>query len=85
MSEIETHVQGIGHLLSDRLLAIPDFQRPYSWKDKDHVAELFQDLSEAIAAGADEYFLGSVVTSTGSTPGRLASTPTIVQPASFKS
>src|SRR5262245_25066586 len=63
MSELETSVQGIGHLLSDRLLAIPDFQRPYSWTADDQVPELFRDLADAISPGADEYFLGSVVTS----------------------
>ena len=71
MSEIETHVQGIGHLLSDRLLAIPDFQRPNSWAADDQVSELYRDLSEAIGAGVEEYFLGSIVTSPSSTVGRL--------------
>jgi uncharacterized protein with ParB-like and HNH nuclease domain len=63
MSELETSVQGIGHLLSDRLLAIPDFQRPYSWTADDQVPELFRDLADAVSSGVDEYFLGSVVTS----------------------
>lgn len=71
MSELETFVQGIGHLLSDRLLAIPDFQRPYSWTADDQVPELFRDLAGAIAANADEYFLGSVVTSPPAKTGRV--------------
>ena len=58
-------------LLSDRLLAIPDFQRPYSWTADDQVPELFRDLADAISAGADEYFLGSVVTSRGGTTARV--------------
>jgi uncharacterized protein with ParB-like and HNH nuclease domain len=56
-----TGVEGIGHMLSDRLLAIPDYQRAYSWAI-DEVQDLWNDLSEAIAADVDEYFLGSVVT-----------------------
>jgi hypothetical protein len=48
-------------MLSDRLLAIPDYQRAYSW-ELDEVQDLWNDLSDAIAADVDEYFLGSVVT-----------------------
>jgi hypothetical protein len=60
---IETNVEGIGHLLQDRLLAIPDYQRAYSW-GLDEIAELWRDLEEAQAATAPEYFLGSIVTTT---------------------
>lgn len=59
--EIGTKVEGVGHLLSDRLLAIPDYQRAYSW-DEDEVSELWKDLEAALRDGASEYFLGSVVT-----------------------
>jgi Protein of unknown function DUF262/Protein of unknown function (DUF1524) len=61
---IDTNVEGIGHLLSDRLLAIPDYQRSYSWgsPDNDEVGELWRDLEEALASEAPEYFLGSIVT-----------------------
>jgi uncharacterized protein with ParB-like and HNH nuclease domain len=62
--EILTGVEGIGHLLSDRLLAIPDYQREYSW-DIDEVTELWSDLNDAISQGDSDYFLGSIVT-TGS-------------------
>ncbi len=59
--ELGTSVEGIGHLLSDRLLAIPDYQREYSW-DVEEVGELWSDLSAAIENGVSEYFLGSIVT-----------------------
>lgn len=62
-SQLTTSVFGIGHLLSDRLLAIPDYQRSYSW-DKDEVGELWDDIEKAISLEAREYFLGSVVTTT---------------------
>lgn len=64
-SSITTHVFGIGHLISDRLLAIPDYQRSYSWQ-LDEVTELWDDVNKAMASGAVEYFLGSVVTTTTS-------------------
>jgi hypothetical protein len=63
MPEIEPFVLGIGHFLSDRLLAVPDFQRNYSWEVDDQVSEFYRDLNEAMASDASEYFLGSVVTS----------------------
>ena len=66
MSDLETDVEGIGHLLSDRMLAIPDFQRSYSWT-LDEVGELWEDLKQAIDESSPEYFLGSVVTT--SAPG----------------
>ena len=59
---LDTKVIGIGHLLSDRLLAIPDYQRSYSWSDDEEVPELWRDLREAVARNDPEYFLGSIVT-----------------------
>ncbi|WP_082485510.1 DUF262 domain-containing protein [Rathayibacter sp. Leaf296] len=68
-AQIITHVDGIGHLLSDRLLAIPDYQRSYSWGEIE-VAELWNDLQKAKSAGANEYFLGSIVTTKSVSVGR---------------
>ncbi len=62
-SQLSTFVYGIGHLISDRLLAIPDYQRSYSW-NADEVGELWDDIEKAMNLGAREYFLGSVVTTT---------------------
>jgi hypothetical protein len=64
-AQIYTGVEGIGHLLSDRLLAIPDYQRSYSWSS-DEVEELWDDVAKAIKRGQSEYFLGSVVTTIAS-------------------
>lgn len=69
IAQIITHVDGIGHLLSDRLLAVPDYQRSYSWGEAE-VAELWNDLQKAKAAGAHEYFLGSIVTTRSTALGR---------------
>ncbi len=62
-SQIATQVFGIGHLISDRLLAIPDYQRSYSW-GVDEVEELWDDIAKALRLGSKEYFLGSIVTTT---------------------
>jgi hypothetical protein len=62
-AQINTGVDGIGHLLTDRLLAIPDYQRSYSWGE-DEVTELWTDIQKAMRTNVSEYFLGSVVTTT---------------------
>jgi len=69
VAQIITNVDGIGHLLSDRLLAIPDYQRSYSWGEVE-VAELWSDLVKAKNSGATEYFLGSIVTTRSAAAGR---------------
>lgn len=51
---------GIGDLLKKGRLEVPPNQRSYSWEER-HVVALFQDLSEAISAGSEDYFLGTVV------------------------
>lgn len=66
-SQLSTFVYGIGHLISDRQLAIPDYQRSYSW-NIDEVTELWDDIAKAMRIGAREYFLGSVVTTTTQSP-----------------
>ena len=49
----------LGHLLSDRWLAVPRYQRPYAW-ESEHVAEFWNDLRSA-HADSRQYFLGAVV------------------------
>lgn len=64
MSMMRTRVspipEGIGHLLRDRRLRVPPYQRPYSWSESE-VEALWQDLNEALALADPEYFLGTVV------------------------
>ncbi len=60
VERIEVQHSGIGHLLSSRRLAVPPYQRPYSWT-KEQVTDLFRDLADAINNRAGEYFLGTVV------------------------
>jgi hypothetical protein len=69
MGELGTDVSGIGAYLSDHRLAVPEYQRSYSWgiaegetKARDEVLDLWEDLNRAIQASDTEYFLGAVVT-----------------------
>ena len=52
--------EAIGHALKDKSLYVPPNQRDYSWKDE-HVNDLYDDLTAAVEANAEEYFLGSIV------------------------
>ena len=41
-------------------MRIPDYQRPYTWKDW-MVTEFFEDITSAMERGESEYFLGSLI------------------------
>ncbi|MDK9592263.1 DUF262 domain-containing protein [Propionibacterium freudenreichii] len=62
--QITTRVDGIGHVLADSKLEIPDYQRSFSWSD-DEVRELWDDVLKAIRDNVPDYFLGSMVTTAG--------------------
>ena len=51
---------GMGELLKKDRLEVPPNQRSYAWEDR-HIITLFQDLNEAISAGNEDYFLGTIV------------------------
>jgi uncharacterized protein with ParB-like and HNH nuclease domain len=51
---------GIGDLLKKGRLEVPPNQRSYAWEEQ-HILTLFQDINEAISAGDDDYFLGTIV------------------------
>ena len=63
LDQIRIDLEGIAHVLSDNRLRVPTFQRSYAWETS-HVTDLLQDVAGALKAGANEYFLGSVVVST---------------------
>lgn len=60
LREIDINLEGIGHVLSDSILAVPVYQRSYAWEAR-HVTDLFQDIADAINRNEPEYFLGSIV------------------------
>lgn len=49
----------LGHILSDRLLKVPRFQRSYAW-EAEHIQEFLRDLERARATRS-KYFVGTVV------------------------
>lgn len=63
IEKLEARLDGIGHLLGDRYIEVPPYQRAYSWTDE-QVEDLFKDFSDAIRERNDEYFLGTVVLTT---------------------
>ncbi len=64
LTRIEFERESLGHLLKDRQLRVPRFQRSYAWQER-HVRELLDDVGAALDAGEEEYFLGSIVISGG--------------------
>lgn len=55
---------GIAAVLEANRLSVPPNQRPYSWKEQ-QIDDLLIDLNTAIDGGDREYFLGSIVLTTG--------------------
>ncbi|KAB2813102.1 DUF262 domain-containing protein [Pimelobacter simplex] len=55
---------GVAHLLRDRQLEVPAYQRSYSWT-KDEVLAYWHDLRAAMVAEQPVYFLGTVVLTRG--------------------
>ncbi|MBA3884037.1 MAG: DUF262 domain-containing protein [Chthoniobacterales bacterium] len=60
VDDISITLDGLGHLIADRAISVPTYQRSYAWEEK-HVRSLLQDLGAAIRTRQKEYFLGSVV------------------------
>lgn len=58
------HPDAIGHVLADRLLTVPVYQRSYSW-GSEQINDFWTDLSGAFDEGGAEYFLGNLVLSAG--------------------
>lgn len=64
ISKLTIDLDGIGHTVSDNKLSVPLYQRSYAWEDS-HVTDLFDDLLTSIRNSEDEYFIGSLVISSG--------------------
>lgn len=60
IDKLEARLDGIGHLLADRYIIVPPYQRAYSWTNE-QIEELLRDLSDAMREKEAEYFLGTVV------------------------
>jgi hypothetical protein len=57
---IEFNLEGIAAQLQGRVLAVPIYQRPYSWAGEP-VSEFWSDLRSAFEKKSPEYFLGTIV------------------------
>ncbi|WP_081773452.1 DUF262 domain-containing protein [Acetobacter papayae] len=60
LEPIDSRLIGVGALLKQQRLAVPAYQRPYTW-EVEHVKELFKDIIDAKIKNSDQYFLGTVV------------------------
>lgn len=64
ISKLTIDLDGIGHTVSDNKLSVPLYQRSYAWEES-HVTDLYDDLLTSIRNSEDEYFIGSIVVSSG--------------------
>lgn len=64
ISKLTIDLDGIGHTISDNKLTVPLYQRSYAWEET-HVSDLYDDLLTSIRNAEDEYFIGSIVISSG--------------------
>lgn len=60
LTDIGFHLDGIAHVLRDRPLRVPAYQRSYAWREEE-VAAFWWDLRAAMTGAGDEYFLGTIV------------------------
>lgn len=60
LSKLATALEGIGHVLRDRPLGVPPYQRSYAWGE-DQVETFWWDLRSALDAAEPDYFLGTIV------------------------
>ena len=61
-TSLQLNLLGIGEILRNNRLVVPQFQRSYCWKVDQEVRDYWTDLSRAIETGTDEdYFLGTIV------------------------
>jgi hypothetical protein len=60
LRDLNLRLIGVAALLQEALLAVPLYQRSYSW-EAEQVAAYWRDLQAAMSAGARDYFLGTVV------------------------
>ena len=60
-TKIEADEIKVGRLFSDQFLfSLPIYQRPFSWAEE-NFENFFEDISNAIEDGLEEYFIGSIL------------------------
>lgn len=69
LNALNLNLDGIAHVLRDRLLSVPTYQRSYSWGPEE-VDAFWGDLRSAMLNSAPDYFMGTIVFTP--VPGRKA-------------
>ncbi len=64
IDRIDASLDGIGHLISDKRIETPPYQRSFAWEEN-QVTDLLRDIGDAIRANDPEYFLGTIVLTPG--------------------
>lgn len=59
-SSLDIKSQGLGACIAENFLAVPKYQRAFSWDNED-VSNFLADVNTAFSNAAAEYFMGSVV------------------------
>jgi hypothetical protein len=60
LTELSAALDGIGHVLRDKKLEVPRYQRSYAW-GAEQVETFWQDLRASFMASSPGYFIGTVV------------------------
>jgi hypothetical protein len=60
LTELSAALDGIGHVLRDKKLEVPRYQRSYAW-EAEQVETFWQDLRASFMASSPGYFVGTVV------------------------
>jgi len=60
LSPVDIKLEGIGHVLRDRRLEVPPYQRGYSW-EAEEVGDFWWDLRASFGTAKPQYFLGTIV------------------------
>jgi len=60
VSPVTIELEGVGHILRDRRLDVPPYQRGYAW-EREQVEDFWWDLRAAFGAAENQYFLGTIV------------------------
>lgn len=69
LSPVDIDLEGIGHILRDRRLEVPPYQRGYSW-EAEEVGDFWWDLRAAFGSSTPQYFLGTIVLTREGSTGR---------------
>ena len=67
LTQLEARLDGIAHVLRDRRLKVPKYQRAYAW-GKEQIETFWGDLRSAMLTEKPSYFLGTIVLSSETGP-----------------